>query len=126
MDNNVNSPPGGMCYGYDSFYNFVSPVDGIFCLKCCKGIDACEIFNGEKGCSVMVPGDYSMGFDRNTSMPKTGRFLNASSNITNVTNDNSTLNDSQNGNSSHSNAIGVTFSLTLLSTLTYISFYILV
>jgi hypothetical protein len=74
LDNNVNSPPGGICAGYDSFYNFVSPIDGIFCLKCCKGIDACEIFNGEKGCSVMVPGNYNKGFD-GPAPPKTGRVL---------------------------------------------------
>ena len=38
LDNNVNSPPGGLCQGYDSFYNQVNPADGIFCVKCCKGI----------------------------------------------------------------------------------------
>ena len=73
FDNNVNSPPGGICYGYDSFYNFVSPENGIFCIKCCKGIQGCEIWNGEKGCEVMVPGNYELGFDE--EIPKTGKVL---------------------------------------------------
>jgi hypothetical protein len=53
LDNNVNSPPGGICYGYDSFYNAVNPIDGIYCVKCCKGIQGCGIQNGDKGCSFM-------------------------------------------------------------------------
>lgn len=28
LDTNVNSPPGGVCSGYDSFYNSVNPIDG--------------------------------------------------------------------------------------------------
>jgi hypothetical protein len=75
FDMNVNSPPGGLCYGYDSFYNAVNPIDGIFCVKCCKGIAACRIDLGGKGCSVMVPGDYSSTFDNNLAPPKTGRVL---------------------------------------------------
>jgi hypothetical protein len=70
LDNNVNSPPGGMCAGYDSFYNSIDPVDGTYCIKCCTGITTCGIQNGEKGCAVMVPGDYSSTFD--VPLPKTG------------------------------------------------------
>ena len=70
LDQNVNSPPGGICAGYDSFYNNVNPIDGIYCIKCCKGINACNIQNGEKGCSVMVPGDYSSGFDGGIQLPR--------------------------------------------------------
>ena len=74
LDNNVNSPPGGICAGYDSFYNFVSPIDGIFCIKCCKGIQGCQIWRGETGCQGMVPGNYEMGgFDG--EVPRTGRIL---------------------------------------------------
>ena len=75
FDMNVNSPPGGLCYGYDSFYNAVNPLDGIFCIKCCKGIAACRIDLGGGGCNVMVPGNYSATFDNNISPPKTGRIL---------------------------------------------------
>lgn len=59
LDQNVNSPPGGICADYDSFYNSVNPIDGIYCIRCCKGISACNIQNGGQGCSVMVPGNYS-------------------------------------------------------------------
>jgi hypothetical protein len=74
LDENVNSPPGGTCFGYDSFYNAVNPIDGIFCIKCCKGISACEIFNGGLGCLKMVPGDYSVGFD-GLDLPRHGNIL---------------------------------------------------
>ena len=80
---NVNSPPGGICYGYDSFYNAVNPIDGIYCVKCCKGIAGCRIDLGGKGCSVMAPGDYSSTFDGGIAPPKTGRTL--ASNGTDVT-----------------------------------------
>ena len=73
FDNNVNSPPGGICFGYDSFYNFISPANGIFCIKCCKGIQGCEIWRGETGCDGMVPGNYELGFDQ--PLPRTGRTL---------------------------------------------------
>ncbi|KAI8906451.1 hypothetical protein EDD86DRAFT_177499, partial [Gorgonomyces haynaldii] len=58
FDQNVNSPPGGFCTGFDSFYNAVVPVDGIFCIKCCKGISGCNISNWQAGCEGMVPGSY--------------------------------------------------------------------
>jgi hypothetical protein len=75
LDDNVNSPPGGMCHGYDSFFNMINPVDGIFCLKCCKGIKGCNISNWQQGCAGMVPGDYSLGFDNNVPPPRTGRTI---------------------------------------------------
>jgi hypothetical protein len=74
LDRNVNSPPGGMCAGYDSFFNVVNPIDGIFCIKCCKGIDSCDISNWARGCSGLVPGDYSSSFDGETP-PNNGRTL---------------------------------------------------
>ena len=92
LDRNVNSPPGGMCAGYDSFYNFVGPIDSIFCVRCCKGIDACQIQNGEKGCQVMVPGIYDKTFD--TPLPSTGRVPD---------NQNSTASHASNGGPSPSN-----------------------
>lgn len=36
---------------------------GIYCVKCCTGIMACDIANGEKGCAFLAPGDYSSTFD---------------------------------------------------------------
>jgi hypothetical protein len=74
LDANVNSPPGGMCEGYDSFYNAVNPIDGIFCIKCCKGMD-CGIYNWQLGCAGMVPGDYSLGFDNGLTLSPTGKTL---------------------------------------------------
>jgi hypothetical protein len=74
LDSNVNSPPGGMCAGYDSFFNVVNPIDGIFCIKCCVGIMSCDITNWAKGCSGLVPGDYSSSFD-GEKPPNSGRTL---------------------------------------------------
>ncbi|KAJ3340032.1 hypothetical protein HDU91_000905 [Kappamyces sp. JEL0680] len=56
LDNNVNSPPGGMCEGFDSFYNQVDPADGIYCVICCKGISTCRIdLLKDLGCAGLSP-----------------------------------------------------------------------
>jgi hypothetical protein len=76
LDHNVNSPPGGMCDGYDSFYNQVNPIDGIFCIKCCKGITECDIPLGiSGGCPAQAPGDYTAKIFPQGILPITGRSL---------------------------------------------------
>jgi hypothetical protein len=52
----------------------INPLDGIFCLKCCKGIKGCNISNWQQGCAGMVPGDYSVGFSSGP-LPRTGRTV---------------------------------------------------
>jgi hypothetical protein len=43
LDHNVNSPPGGICQGYETFYNGINPEDGKFCIKCCSTLTGCRI-----------------------------------------------------------------------------------
>lgn len=74
LDQNVNSPPGGMCVGYDSYFNSIDPVDGIFCVKCCVGISSCRIDLAESGCAGMVGGEYTPTFPGG-ALPINGKTL---------------------------------------------------
>lgn len=67
--------------GYDSFYNGVDPIDGIYCVKCCTGIKTCDIQNGDKGCSYIAPGLYDTTFDKPLpNLPSVGKATESSKN----------------------------------------------
>ncbi|KAK3815452.1 MAG: hypothetical protein J3Q66DRAFT_284605 [Benniella sp.] len=52
-------PSGAQCIGYRYFIQFVEPDAGVFCLRCCHRESDCPTDQSDKGCKIVIPGDYS-------------------------------------------------------------------
>ncbi|KAK3815451.1 MAG: hypothetical protein J3Q66DRAFT_370782 [Benniella sp.] len=52
-------PSGSQCIGYRYFIQFIEPNEQIYCLRCCHRESDCPTDKSDKGCRVVIPGDYS-------------------------------------------------------------------
>jgi hypothetical protein len=51
--------PKGTCNGYKHFVNLVEPDANVYCIRCCKDSDDCNLGKSQDGCESVVPGNYS-------------------------------------------------------------------
>ncbi|KAI8906759.1 hypothetical protein EDD86DRAFT_178922, partial [Gorgonomyces haynaldii] len=52
-----SSYPEAKCEGYSSFFGYIEPNLGLFCLRCCRSGADCEP-KDTPGCQNNIPGDY--------------------------------------------------------------------
>ncbi|KAI8369544.1 uncharacterized protein BYT42DRAFT_584827 [Radiomyces spectabilis] len=55
----TRAPHGAACEGYNYFVSLIEPAQNDYCIRCCNDKSDCNAGASEKGCSNLVPGDYS-------------------------------------------------------------------
>ncbi|KAI8981490.1 hypothetical protein BDB01DRAFT_701161, partial [Pilobolus umbonatus] len=53
------APLGSSCAGWSHYINLIEPALNTYCIRCCNDETSCNQGSPEKGCSQLIPGDYS-------------------------------------------------------------------
>ncbi|CEP19447.1 hypothetical protein [Parasitella parasitica] len=63
----IKAPKYSSCAGWKFYVNLIEPASNTYCMRCCNDDRTCNRGISEKGCSHIIPGDYSGPYGVNGS-----------------------------------------------------------